>query len=105
MHLPLGTIDVWEICGDFDPARFFHALPHVCAPDDVLVVGSYDVEESILKWLSENEVESPGNEKPFFDTFDLNRDEYPRGKFFALNPNKAQIERLAAFCKAEHGGG
>jgi len=104
MYLPLGTIDVWEVDGDYDPACFFHALPRVCASDDVLVIGSYDVEESILQWLSANEIALPCDQKPFSDTFDLNRDEYPHGKFFALNPGAAQIERLAAFCKAEHGG-
>jgi len=104
MYLPLGTIDVWEVDGDFDPGRFLGTLPHICAPEDILVVGSYDVEESILNWLSMNEIELPGNEKPFSDTFDLNRDKYPRGKFFALNPGKVQIERLIDFCKAEHGG-
>jgi hypothetical protein len=104
MYLPLCTIDVWEVEGDFDPCRFFHALPHVCVQDDVLVIGSYDVEESILNWLSANELDLPEDQKPFSDTFDLNRSEYPRGKCYALNPDKARIDRLASFCEAERGG-
>ncbi len=104
MYIALETIDVWEIDGDFEPCVFLNALPYICVPDDVLVVGSYDVEEGILGWLLENEIELPDGEKPFSDTFDLNRDEYPRGKSFILNPGEAQNKQLSAFCGVENGG-
>lgn len=104
MYIPLDTIDVWEVPDDLNPSRFFHALPLICAPTDVLVIGTYDAEESIWAWLLANEIKLPGGVRPFRDTFDLNRKEHPRGRYFVLNPGATQIERLAEFCQFEKGG-
>ena len=105
MYLRLRTSDVWEIRGNFGPGPLFKALSLVCAPDDILIVGSYWVSEDVLLQLAANEIRLPeGYEKPFSETFDLNKSEYPGGRFYVFNPKETVLDRLAALSVVSRGG-
>jgi hypothetical protein len=104
MYLQLATTDVWEIKGDFDAIQLFKALPLISVSSDILVIGSYEVEEVVLQWLRANEIELSEHEKPFVDSFDFNRQEYPNGRFYGFHPEENQIEGLANLCKIPNAG-
>jgi hypothetical protein len=103
MYISLGTIDVWEIDGDFKAITFLKALRRICLISDILVIGSYNPEEKVLKWLLENEIQLPCAVKPFSDNFDLNRDEYPKGKAYAFYLGDREITELSLLTQVEKG--
>jgi hypothetical protein len=102
MNIPLETIDVWEIDGEFDAPAFFLAVPIICAETDVLVIGSYNPPDEVREWLLVHQV--PINRKnartPFsIECFDVNRREYPHGHAYALHAEGKQVVELSLMAK------
>lgn len=96
MFLPLKTINIWLIRGEFAPETFFPALKTLGSPSDILVVGSYDVVPVIYDWLIQNCIDL--NAPPFYDSFEWNRDEYPRGRSYALTLSSDNVRKMVEFC-------
>jgi len=106
MNIPLETIDVWEIDGELTPSDFFQALPHICIPSDRLVIGSYSPSDHVRKWLAEHEVsvDRKNSRVPFSaECFDVNRQEYPLGRAFAIPPGVDQLAELSLMAKRKGG--
>ena len=104
MYMPLATADVWEIAGNFEPCRLFGCLPLICVSDDILILGSYWVQKDIAQSLMAIEIELPEGEKPFASSFDINRREYPEGRFYVFHPGESQLETLALLSRTFKGG-
>lgn len=104
VYIPLETIDLWEVEGEFDPAAFFKAVPLICEPTDVIGIGSYDVSDEALVWLTANEISLTPEEMAFSDSFDFNRREYPDGRAYLFHPNEYQLENLSALSQLKMGG-
>jgi len=105
MYIALKTINVWEIAGHLDERQFFSALPSICEPNDVLVIGSYATVEPIRKWLVESSLSIPKKEKPFNDyNYEINKDEYPFACAYCFHPTEDIIEKLVAFLEIPMGG-
>jgi hypothetical protein len=92
MYISLKTYEIWRINGKFTPKHFFQAIPSITAPGDLVVVGAYNCSETIYEWLSKNEIPLK-KPKPFDDDcFDINRDEYPKGRSFCLPISDRNLE-------------
>ena len=105
MYLALSTANVWEIGGDFTAAGLFESLPHICVADDVLIVGSYWVAREIQQRLIAIEIKlSKKEKKPFSHAFEVNKSQYPEGRYFAIHPEKIQLQELAILSKIPKGG-
>ena len=104
MYLPLATADVWKIEGEFEASQLFKALPLVCIQSDILVIGSYRVGKAALLWLTAHEIKLSKEDLPFSDCFDLNRAEFPEGRFYGLHLGEAQMEELAVLSTVLAGG-
>ena len=104
MYILLRTDRVWEIEGRFGASSFFNTLPVICLPSDILVIGSYDVGLEASQWLATNEIRLSDREKPFHDNFDLNKDEYPNGRAYALHPTQTCLRELSSLSELKGGG-
>lgn len=107
MFIGLETIDVWLIKEGFSPRDFLMSLDIICQESDVLVFGSYGIADEIRDFLIKHEVpvEQIHDFIPFYSSdFDLNRDEYPNGRFYAINPKKEILPQLADFSELKNGG-
>ena len=103
MFILLRTLDVWEVDTSFDAASFFLAVNMLCVESDLLVIGSYNPGEKALEWLRANELPMPNNPKPFSDSFEDNRREFPSGKAHAMYAERERLLELAVLSKEEHG--
>ena len=96
MYIKLRTINVWKITGDLDERQLFDALPRVCEPSDILVIGASDPIASIRKWLTNNALPDE-KEKPFFDenfSWEINKIESPYGRSYSFHPTAGNIQKL-----------
>ena len=94
MYLPLATIDVWVFDGEINHLLFSTAIQMLCIRTDTMVIGSYNPSEEARCWLLANDFAEHRSDKPFSDTFHLNKSKYPLGRTYTLH---ASPERLRDF--------
>lgn len=85
MYISLKTIDVWQVEEEFSPTALFDALKLLLLPNDVLVIGAYNPCDQAYEWLSQRSTGDTASSRPYADSFDLNRAEYPKGRAFSLS--------------------
>jgi hypothetical protein len=103
MYLPLETLDVWEFQGVTDAPRFFAGVHKICAETDIIVLGSYDPGPAPGRWLAAHELASFGGARPFSDSFDLNRREYPLGRSYTFRPSDDLLLGMSALASSDSG--
>lgn len=103
MYICIETISVWEVDEPVEPGRLFATLGMICEPTDLVVVGSYNPSKDARAWLLEHEVEVPLKGRPFHDSFDTNRKEYPLGKAYVMPATSEVLEGLARLCEMMQG--
>jgi hypothetical protein len=103
MYISLKTIKVWEIIGLYEAPAFFRALRYICLSNDILVIGSYNPSEESLEWLLLNEVSIEDHRKPFSDSFDINKREYPLGRAYPLHAEDRILDDLARMSENKKG--
>jgi hypothetical protein len=95
MFIALNTLDLWSLDDPANPADFFSGLGEILGETDILVVGSYGMENAAKCILESIEYNGEAASTPFSDTFNLNRDEYPDGKAWLLKANSRNLKALA----------
>ena len=84
MYISLKTIDIWQVEEEFSPTALFAALKLLLLPKDVLVIGAYNPCDQAYEWLAQRSTGDNAPSRPYADSFDLNRSDYPRGRAFRL---------------------
>jgi len=105
MYISLSTLEVWQINGDVSAGSFFESVGKLLNESDTLVLGIYDSSDEIQDYLALAGTDLEGqNDFPFKDTFDMNRDEYPRGSAHLISPSNSILTKLAEFARKPKGG-
>jgi len=94
MYLALDTIYIWEISFSLNYGRLFDALRNLLQDDDFLVVGCYSPSPEVIEKISSIHF-VPKGPKPFVESFDLNRSEYPKGRSFCFPASEENFALLA----------
>jgi hypothetical protein len=96
MTIYLETISVWLANEPPKPSTFFSSLYRILDPSDILVIGSYELDEIALDWFKNHELVENYIMKPYVDDcFDLNREEYPHGKGWIFQASRENLIGLA----------
>ena len=98
MYIPLCTIEEWVVGEGFSPQEFFRCVNHILLETDILVIGSYAAGNIAEEWLDKNSIEAGDLEKPYGDSFDLNRAQYPRAGSWELRASRGILEGLSGLC-------
>ncbi|RYD70059.1 MAG: hypothetical protein EOP84_27315 [Verrucomicrobiaceae bacterium] len=96
MNLHLGTIDIWTAETPQSPSAFFGSLHHLLDENDILAIGSYDLDQAAEIWFSQNAIPVESTDVPYDDSFELNREEYPRGRAWHFRPTREIFSGLAS---------
>ncbi len=103
MFISLGTVDVWEVETGFDANQFFLAVHVLCLESDLLVIGAYNPGAEALHWLVTNERLVPNDSKPFSDSFEHNRKEFPLGKAYPMYAEHRRLVELSILAQDVNG--
>lgn len=95
MYILLETIEVWLIEDAEVPNTLLLNLGQILSENDILVIGSYGLSEESKKIIKSMECHDLPFERPYFETFDLNRDDYPEGQAWNVLASKRNLETLA----------
>ncbi len=105
MFILLETIDVWLIENAELPNILLLNLGQILCETDSLVIGSYELNEEFQKLIKPMERHEVAFDPPYFETFDLNRDEYPEGRAWDVLASKRNLENLAELAFSNTGEG
>lgn len=95
MNLELDTLWIWSAENEALPASFFAGLPHVLSTGDVLVIGSYEFDQNQRAWFDRHSFRDDGTAaENILDSFELNRDEYPGGRYWLFQMEEGLPEAL-----------
>ena len=103
MYISLKTKDIWLIDGSFSALQLFSKIELLLSSNDTLVVGSYNPCDFAYEWLTKAHRANEKSSKPYRDSFDLNRNELPRGRSYELSMNEKNIEGLKGLCQLKNG--
>lgn len=96
MNLELDTMWIWSAGKEPALEDFFAALPHLLAAGDVLVIGSYELDHDQRAWFDMNSSPDDGTAaENILDSFELNRDEYPSGRYWLFQIDEKLPEMFA----------
>ena len=106
MYISLNTTDVWIGREELSISGFLEAIQRLLQCGDIVVIGSYEWECDLERWMCEKELKTPPKEQPFVDFFDINRDSYPNGRFFLIEHTgngvlNALSKRIQGLCNTK----
>jgi hypothetical protein len=101
MYIDITTKQIWIVPGLDNPYLFLTKLTALIEYDSVLVVGSYDAGPKAEEWLEAHS--SPVYTKPYGDSFDLNRSQYPKGKSWEIAVSDSNLQDLASLSRIDSG--
>ena len=88
MDIPLETICLWRIDGEFAQRSIITFLSKVLEEGDVVIFGAYEPTPELMIALSNLGAVRHFHLPDFFTSFDFNRSEHPEGSAFELIVNK-----------------
>lgn len=95
MFISLETMYVWRIDSAESPVTLLLNLGQILCEGDVLVVGSYELNEKFKKEIKAMEIDDVAFDRHYFETFDINRDDYPEGRAWDVLASKSNLKTLA----------
>jgi hypothetical protein len=101
MYIDITSNEIWIVPGLNRPDLFISNLLSLIDTESVLVVGSYDAGPKAEAWLEAHSL--PAFSKPYGDSFDLNRAQYPRGRSWEIALNNSKLQDLVSLAEVDSG--
>ncbi len=95
MYILLKTAEVWRIEGAEVPDTLFQNLGLLLMESDIIVIGSYGLDKGLMNLINSLDRPEGTSCRPYFETFDLNRDEYPEGRAWEVFASERNLKTLA----------